>query len=123
MLLSTTGGAKPRVSAMPFATSSAFAPTKELLIRAWQLANENLSDPDPDLDLREGEEPKWTTHSLRRLGDTVARRDRELTGTTEAEIDIYFGWQERVLRRAMQVYYASMSIRDRIKQARITGWM
>ena len=77
----------------------------------------------PDLDLREGEEPKWTTHSLRRLAGTTARRHREATGTTEAEIDIFFGWHEKVLLRAMQVHYALMSIRERMAKACITGWM
>ena len=42
---------------------------------------------DVDLDLAPGKEPKWTTHSLRRLADTVARRYMELTGTTEDQID------------------------------------
>jgi hypothetical protein len=106
---------------MPLAVSSTFSVTKELLTKAWVLANRD--GPDPDLDLRDGEAPKWTTHSLRRMADTVARRDREMSGTSEAEIDIYFGWNERVLRRAMQVYYSALSILDRMSLARITGWL
>ena len=66
-------------------------------------------------------EPKWTSHSLRRLADTVARRFREETGTTEDEIDMYFGWHERVLLKAMQVHYATLAVRERMAQARITG--
>ena len=96
---------------MPLATSSAFAPTKEILVEAHRLANMDPHDPDPDLDLcAPGKSRKWTTHSLRRLADTVARRYREVTGTTADEIDIYFGWHERVLLRAMQMHYAAMSI-------------
>ena len=30
-----------------------------------------------------------------------------------------FGWHEKILLREMQVHYASMSIRERMKQARI----
>ena len=50
-------------------------------------------------------------------------RDREKTGSTEAEIDIYFGWHEKVLLKEMQVHYASMSIKERMKKARITSLM
>ena len=53
--------------------------------------------------------------------DTVARRYMEETGTSEAEIDIFFGWHEKVLLKAMQVHYASMSIRERMKKSKITG--
>jgi len=79
--------------------------------------------PDPDLDLGPGEEPKWTTHSLRRLADTVARRYREVSGTTAAQIDIYFGWQERILKKAMQVHYEGLSTFSRMALAKITGWL
>ena len=123
LLLSTTGGANARVSAMPLSTSTTFAVTKELLTDAHRRANADPDDPDPDLNLREGEEPRWTTHSLRRLADTVARRDREATGTSEDEIDIFFGWQERILRKAMQVHYAGLNIRARLGLVRITGWL
>ena len=42
---------------------------------------------------------------------------------SEAQIDIYFGWHEKLLLRAMQVHYASMSIRGRMALARITGML
>ena len=57
---------------------------------------------------------------MRRLADTVAQRDREAHGVSEAEIDIYFGWHERILLKEMQRHYAAMSIRDRMQKARIT---
>ena len=53
----------------------------------------------------------------------MARRFREETGTSEAEIDIFFGWHEKILLKAMQVHYAAMSIRERMKKAWITGMM
>ena len=42
----------------------------------------------------------------------MARRYREETGTSEDQIDIYFGWHEKILLKAMQVHYASLSIRE-----------
>ena len=52
-------------------------------------------------------------------GEKVQRR----VGHTEAEIDLYFGWNERMLKKAMQAHYASLSIRERMALARITGKM
>ena len=43
----------------------------------------------------------------------VARAARGAGGTSEKEIDLYFGWNERLLKKAMRVHYASMSIRER----------
>ena len=78
---------------------------------------------DTEIDVKAGKEPKWSTHSLRRLADTVARRHAAAMGVTEGQIDIYFGWQERLLKKAMQVHYASLSVRERMLLARITGMM
>ena len=103
---------------MPLSTSTASPHVKELLTKAWE---ELKKDGDPDLDLPADKLPKWSSHSLRRLADTVARRYMEETGTSEAEIDIFFGWHEKVLLKAMQVHYASMSIRERMKKSKITG--
>ena len=86
-------------------------------------ANLDPTDPDPDLDLELGAEPKWTTHSLRRGSDTVARRDMEATEASAADIDLFYGWHERVLTKEMQVHYSSMSIKERMKKARITSLM
>ena len=122
-LLATTGGRYPLLKLMPYSTSSAFKPTKEILEMAYARANRDQGDLDPDLDLDARDEAKWSTHSLRRLADTVARRYREASETSDAEIDIYFGWNERVLKKAMQVHYASMSIRERMSQAKVTGMM
>ena len=120
LLLATSGGRYAKVTAMPLATSSAFGPTKELLTRAHEKATADPADPDPDLDLRPGDLPKWTTHSLRRMANTSAQRFKEITEVTSDEIDIFFGWQERVLLKAMQVHYAQMTIRERMNKAKIT---
>ena len=78
---------------------------------------------DPDLDVEHGRVAIWTTHSLRRGADTSARRHMERTGTSEGEIDIYFGWHEKILLKEMQVHYAAMSIRERMAKAKITSWI
>ena len=39
---------------------------------------------------------------------------------SEAEIDLYFGWHEAILLKEMQRHYEAMSIRSRMKNARIT---
>ena len=44
-------------------------------------------------------------------------------GVTADQIDIYFGWQEKILLLAMHVHYASLSIRERMSTAKITGMM
>ena len=75
------------------------------------------------IDLQAGKAPKFSTHSLRREADTAARRLRVKSETTEPEIDIYFGWNERVLLKAMQVHYENLSIRARMALAKITGWL
>ena len=123
LLLSTTGGRYSKITTMPLSINSTQAPTKELLTRAHQEANKDTNDPDPDLDLGQSDEPKWSTHSLRRLADSVARRYRELMGVLESQIDIYFGWQERVLRKAMQVHYEQLSLASRMALAKITGML
>ena len=120
LLLATTGGSRPLVTAMPLATSTVFAPTKKLIEKAYKAAK---AKGDPDLDVERDCEPKWTTHSLRRAADTVARRDMKHTETPPSEIDIYFGWHEKVLLKDMQVHYSAMSVRERMKKARITSWM
>ena len=40
---------------------------------------------------------------------------------SEAEIDLFFGWHESVLLKEMQRHYKAMSIRSRMRQARITA--
>ena len=119
LLLATQGGINPDVTVMPFATSSAFGPTKEILVKSAMVCNSG-GIQDPDLDVEHGSSALWTSHSLRRLANTVAQRDAEKTGTSPGEIDIYLGWHEKILLKDMQVHYAAMSIRQRMDKAKIT---
>ena len=58
-------------------------------------------------------------HSARRGGDTNARDSMEITGGTERDIDIIFGWNEHTYRAIMQVHYESNTQRDR--RAKVTS--
>ena len=121
LLLATTGGLGGKLKLMPFQPGGASCPVKEILTEAAKrVAAEGI---DHDLEVAPDREPKWSSHSLRRLADTVARRHREAMGVSEAEIDIYFGWHERVLLKEMQVHYEAMSPRERMLHAKITGMM
>jgi len=126
MLLASTGGRRSARTIMPLSTGSTFTLTKEILDRAYKNINQKQGrlcnvDPDLELDIEAGDRPKWTTHSLRRLANTTAQRYRAVTDAKEAEIDLYFGWNERVLLEKMQIHYAQMSIRERMRLACITG--
>ena len=121
LLLATTGGLGGKLKLMPFQPGGASCPVKEILTEAAKrVAAEGV---DHDLEVAPDREPKWSSHSLRRLADTVARRHREAMGVSEAEIDIYFGWHERMLLKEMQVHYEAMSPRERMLHAKITGMM
>ena len=42
---------------------------------------------------------------------------------TEVMIDLYFGWNEKLLLKAMQNHYNSLSVGERMKLATITGML
>ena len=119
LLLSTSMGGKAVGTAMPLAVSTTFTPTKALLEKAFEICN-RPDNPDPELDVERGRKPRWTTHSLRRMANTVARATRKDTGTSEAEIDIYFGWHEKILLKEMQVHYEALDIHQRMEKAKVT---
>ena len=101
--------------------SSTSTTMKELLT----LACADVGDRDPHLSMQLKKEAKWTNHSLRRHADTEARRWKESTAAgrrpvTTQEIDLYFGWHEMELSKDMQIHYATLSLAERIGQARIT---
>ena len=75
------------------------------------------------MNVRGGRGTKRSTKSGGPVADTTARRYKELTGTTDGEIDIFFGWNERLLRQAMQLHYASMNTRELMALAKVTGMM
>ena len=45
----------------------------------------------------------------------------EVTGVTEDQIDIYFGWHEKILLKEMQRHYEQMSTRTRMSKSKITS--
>ena len=51
---------------------------------------------DPDLELEPGKMAHWSSHSLRRLANTVAKRWMVRMNITEAMIDLYFVWNEKL---------------------------
>ena len=75
--------------------------------------------PDPELDLQGFEEPLWGHHSFRRFADSVARQTMSVTGATEQDIDLSFGWMERLYNHKMQVHYESRF--DRTRQTAVTS--
>ena len=64
-------------------------------------------------------EPLWGHHSFRRFADTVARETMALTGATEQDIDLYFGWMENFYNQKMQVHYQSRF--DRTRRTAVTS--
>ena len=53
----------------------------------------------------------------------MARRYAAQMGVSEQQIDIYFGWHEKLLLKNMQIHYASLNARERMLLARITGML
>ena len=76
-------------------------------------AEANRDSPDPELDLAGLASPLWGHHSFRRFTDTVARQTMELTGATEQDIDLVFGWIEAFYSAKMQVHYQATFVRER----------
>ena len=77
--------------------------------------------PDPELDLRGLAEPLWGHHSIRRGADTVARHTMLITGATERDIDLIFGWNEHLYKAMMQLHYESNMQRD--QRSKVTSMM
>jgi len=98
---------------MPIAPRSVGLVVTESLARAFELAN--AESPDPKLDLRGLSEPRWGDHSYRRGADTSARGEMANTGADEKDIDLTFGWQERMYSQKMQFHYESSFTRVRRK--------
>ena len=113
-LMRSTHGATLGMTHMPLNPTSTYDQLHALMDEAYKLANPS-GDPDPELDLssaRDGK-PLWGHHSNRRGADTVARQTMELTGATEEDIDLTFGWQEAMYSKKMQIHYEGRFTRDR----------
>ena len=118
-LMRSTHGKVLGFSHMPLQPSTTYDLLHQCLPRAYELANAN--SPDPELDLQGLAEPLWGHHSLRRGADTVARHTMHLTGATERDIDLLFGWSEYLYKKVMQLHYESNMERDR--RSRVTSMM
>ena len=96
---------------MPLDPGSTYHLLTPLLEKAW--ATVMVEGPDDELDLQGFDKPLWGNHSLRRFADTVARQTMALTGASEQDIDLYFGWLERFYQQKMQIHYESRFTRTR----------
>ena len=118
-LMRASHGKEMGYAHMPLQPSSTYQMLHECLPKAYDLAN--ADGPDPDLDLRGLIEPLWGHHSIRRGADTMARNTMHITGATERDIDMIFGWNEHMYRAIMQLHYESNLQRDR--RAKVTSMM
>uniref|UniRef100_A0A7S2IKX2 Uncharacterized protein n=1 Tax=Haptolina brevifila TaxID=156173 RepID=A0A7S2IKX2_9EUKA len=117
-LLRATDGS--RISHMPVDPSTTYPTWHKMFDKAYELANPE-GDPDPWLDLQGLTEPLWGHHSLRRLADTVARVTMDRTGVREDDIDLIFGWNEKMYNQTMQHHYATRFNRE--KRYRVTRYL
>ena len=118
-LMRATHGKALGSSHMPLQPSSTYDLLHECLPRAYELAN--AEGPDPELDLRGLAAPLWGHHSIRRGADTKARHTMHLTGASERDIDMIFGWNEHLYKAMMQLHYESNIRRD--ARSKVTSMM
>ena len=116
-LLRATSGS--RLSHMPLSPDSTYTFLKKAMIKAYERANADANDPDPELDLGGAKVPKWSNHSWRRFADKVARDSMSETGVSEIDIDLFFGWLEKQYEKLMQLHYKGRE--DRVKRAAVTS--
>jgi hypothetical protein len=109
-----------RLSHMPVDPSTTYASLHKIMDTAYELANPE-GDPDPWLDLQGLDAPLWGHHSWRRLADTVARATMAKSGVSEQDIDLVFGWLEKMYSQRMQYHYETRFNRDR--RYRVTMFM
>ena len=109
-LLRATHGAG-RLTHMPVVAGSTYEILGDIFEEAYRQANSD--SPDPELDLQGFDAPLWGHHSFRRFADTVARETMHLTGATEQDIDVIFGWMEAFYSQKMQLHYSSRFTRTR----------
>ena len=96
---------------MPLSTQSTYDSLHRLMDEAFRRASPT-GDPDPELDLQGLTDPLWGHHSLRRMADTIARQTRDVTGASEQDIDLLFGWMEAFYSAKMQMHYETKLIRE-----------
>ena len=117
-LMRATHGKALGFSHMPLQPSATYQSLHECLPRAYELAQ---ALGDDEIDLRGLAAPLWGHHSIRRGADTVARQTMNITGATERDIDIIFGWNEALYHSMMQLHYESNLQRE--KRCVVTSMM
>ena len=95
----------------PIVAGSTYDILRDVFSQAYEEAN--ADSPDPEVDLQGFASPLWGHHSLRRFADTVARETMDVTGATEQDIDMIFGWLEAFYSHKMQLHYSSRFTRTR----------
>ena len=115
-LLRSTSGS--RITHESFASDSTYAQLTPIMTYAYEQANADPADTDPERDLQGRLSPKFGNHSWRRFGDKVARDTMDVTGTDSVDIDLYFGWHEKMHSKDMQLHYAGRP--DRVKRSRVS---
>ena len=114
LMLATEAGT--RIIPMPLDPGTTYETLHKIMDECYVQANPP-GDPDPWLDLGGMDTPLWGHHSFRRLADTVARKSMARSGATEMDIDMMFGWQERMYNQRMQFHYEtffSRAVRHRV---------
>ena len=109
-LMRGTHGVQLGYTNMPLSPQSTYDTLHKLFDEAYKLANEE--SPDPELDLQGLRTPLWGHHSLRRFADTNARKWMDVTGASERDIDLVFGWQEQFYSQKMQLHYETKFTRE-----------
>jgi hypothetical protein len=104
---------------MPLSLSATYQPMHDRYDAAC--ARANAQTPDLELDLQGLDKPLWGHHSGRRCADTVARNTMAVTGATERDIDLIFGWKEAFYSKEMQLHYESSF--DRERRCMVTSMM
>ena len=108
-----------RFTHMPLTSQSTYEVVHALFDQAYERLL--VEGGDPELDLQGLAAPLWGHHSLRRLADTVARQTRAITGASEQDIDMIFGWLEAMYSHKMQLHYESRF--DRTRRSMVTSQM
>ena len=111
------GGDPKRLTHMPLKPGSSYAHVPKALQEAYEL-NRAAGVVDPEEDLAGAETPHYGNHGNRRHSDKVARDTMAITGSSEGDIDDFFGWDQRQRQKKSQLHYHGRV--DRQKRARVT---
>ena len=98
------------VTHMALSPDSTYKLLGEAMQEAFVVSNQGSVGSDPELDLNGAVKPHWSHHSWRRFSDKVARETREKTGVSEVDIDLFYGWQEAMYRKLMQIHYCTLAV-------------